>query len=108
VDDPFLTDPTAKRWAKHVIDEMVPKMEQSSVAMALLPDGDGDVKFWVELGAMICMNKPIIAVVIGDREIPPKLELVADEVVRCPDGIDPIASEELAAAVTRVMQGGNQ
>lgn len=96
-------DPTAKRWVRSVLDDMAPKMAGSALVASLVPDGDGDVKFWVELGASIMMDKPIIAVVLGDREVPPKLALIADEVVRCPEGVDPAASDELQAAMKRVL-----
>lgn len=102
-DDPFRDDPTVKRWARHVIDDMVPKMEGSPIVMQLVPeDREGDVKFWVELGASIMLNKPIIAVALGDEKIPAKLERIADEIVRCPNGVDEAASQELAAAVERL------
>lgn len=100
-------DPTAERWARHVIDEMVPNMASSSACVSLYPrDGStSDVKYWVELGAMICMDKPILVVVMGDAVLPPKLALVADEVVRLPDGVSPGASEELAGRIADFVRG---
>jgi hypothetical protein len=96
-------DPTAKRWMEHVIDDMEPKMRASVATVSLVPeDRLGDVKFWVELGASICMDKPIIAVVLGDKPLPKKLAKVADEIVRCPDGIDEQASADLEAALQRI------
>jgi len=50
------------------------------------------------------MDKPIIAVVLGDRAIPTKLEAIADEIVRCPEGVNPAASEDVAQAVARIME----
>lgn len=99
--DPW-DDPTAKRWARHVLDEMVPKMKGSAAVCSIVPDGEGDVKFWVELGAMIMLNKPIVIVAFDDRQIPEKLRLVADEVVICPNGVNPAASKDLAAAINRL------
>ena len=32
-------DPTAKRWARHVLDEMVPKMKGSAAVCSIVPDG---------------------------------------------------------------------
>lgn len=101
--------PSAKRWVQSVVDDMEPKLAGSAFAMSLLPpdkDGDrtGDVKYWVELGASIMMNKPIIAVVFDDQPIPEKLKLVADEIVRCPRGVDPEATEKLTAAMQRVVK----
>jgi hypothetical protein len=97
--------PTAKRWVQHVLNDMEPKLADSVLSITLVPDDrEADVKFWVELGASICMNKPIIAVVFNDEPIPPKLALVADEIVRCPDGVDPAASDKMQAAIERVLK----
>lgn len=96
-------EPTAKAWVKQVLEGMAPKMRDSALVMQLVPDGDGDVKFWVELGASIMMNKPILALVFGDTEIPAKLALIADEIVRLPEGVNPDASDELAAAIKRML-----
>lgn len=100
--------PEMKRWIGHVIDEMVPKMERSSVIISLCPPkgewGDGDIKFWVELGAAIMMDKPIIGVVLNDRPVPRKLALVADEIVRLEDGVDGPGSEKLADALKRITE----
>jgi hypothetical protein len=107
-DDPF-DDPTAVAWAKHVLDDMAPKMSDSSLVVSIAPSNQGkhvqgDVKYWVELGASIMMDKPIIVVVMTDQEIPPKLALVADEVVRLPDGVNAAGSKELQDAIQRVME----
>lgn len=100
----WANDPMAKRWVRHVLDDMAPKMAESALVAQIVPDDpNGDVKFWVELGASIMMDKPIVAVIFGDREIPAKLALVADEVVRLPEGVDPSGAKELTAAFRRVL-----
>ena len=102
--DPW-SDPSTRAWVRHVIDDMVPKLESSAVSISLVPeDGEGDVKFWVELGASIMLDKPILAVVLGGRRIPARLERVADEIVVLPAGVDPAGSQELAAAVERMLR----
>ena len=104
-DDPW-EDPSAKAWARHVIRDMVPKLADSTFSISLVPtDGMGDIKFWVELGASIMMNKPIMAVLFGDGPIPipPKLALVADEVVRLPNGVNPEGSVLFKEALERMM-----
>lgn len=97
-DDPW-KDETAVVWARQVLDDMVPKLRDSACAISLYPsDGStGDVKYWVELGASICMNKPILLVVMGDAELPPKLAQVADEIVRLRNGLDAEGSGLLGA-----------
>jgi hypothetical protein len=97
-------DPSAKVWVDHVLNEMAPNMRASAVVLSMVPtDGAGDVKYWVELGASIMMDKPIIALVLGGASVPRKLLGIADEVVRLPDGVNPEGSAELAAAISRVV-----
>lgn len=99
--------PAARRFIDEVLRDMKPKLESSAVAVSIVPnDREGDVKFWVELGASIMMDKPIIALAIGEQDIPPKLELVADEIVRVDsseDLKDPRTSGAVAEALKRVM-----
>jgi hypothetical protein len=105
--DDLWDDPSAKAWTRHVIDEMVPKLAGSACTISLVPeDREGDVKFWVELGASIMLDKPLIAIVLGDTPVPRKLALVADGIVRAPDGINPAASEALRAALRRILPDG--
>ena len=95
-------DPTVVAWAKHVIDDMVPKMKGSAICVSLVPHDpptQGDVKYWVELGAMICMDKPVLLVVMGNTELPPKLEAIADRIVRLPEGVSMASSDELAQQI---------
>lgn len=97
-------DPLAKQWIEHIMGDMVPKMEGSALVCSILPhDREGDVKFWVELGASIMLDKPIVIVAFDDDEIPERLRRVADEVVVCPEGVSPESTDELAAAFKRVL-----
>jgi hypothetical protein len=79
-------DPGWKRYAEHALTEMVPKLAGSSVAFSLVPQGgeyaQGDVKYWVELGAAIMLDKPIVVVAAPGQALPERLVRVADEVVR--------------------------
>lgn len=104
--DDLWNEPTAQAWVREVLDNLVPKLSDSSLVCSIVPeDREGDVKFWVELGASIMLDKPIVAVVLGDAPVPAKLALVADEIVRCPDGVDPSVSAELRSAIARVLAG---
>lgn len=98
-------EPEVREWADSVLTGMLPKMQESAVTISLVPEsGRGDVKFWVELGASIMLDKPIIAVTIGDAEIPGKLRQVADEVVRLESLDDTVGSARLlTAALGRVL-----
>ena len=103
--DPW-DDPAAKAWARHVIDDMVPKLKNSAVSISIVPDAGGDVKFWVELGAAIMLEKPIIAVSFGGRYIPPRLRQIADEIVYLDEGATSDGAEAVAEAIERVIGRG--
>lgn len=66
-----------------VMEGLVPKMESSDICVSLCPQEEGrvDAKFCVELGVMIMLDKPIIAVRAPGAILPKKLELVADKIV---------------------------
>lgn len=109
--DDFWDEPHAKLWARDVLDGMAPKLADSAATISLIPGesgkfDEGDAKFWVELGASIMMNKPIIAVVYPGQPIPDKLRRVVDEIVVLKDGINEEASRELGLAIDRVIGEG--
>ena len=74
-----------------VMEGLVPKMANSAVAVSIVPDKENhvDAKFCVELGVMIMLDKPIIALVQPGVKIPEKLKLVADEIVEADITTDP-------------------
>lgn len=76
-------DDDEREFQRVVNEGLVPKLEGSNLCVALCPDEDSglDAKFCVELGAMIMLDKPIIAVVGPGRTVPAKLLLVADKIV---------------------------
>jgi hypothetical protein len=80
----ILDDPEFKGFATRVIGELVPKIEASGVTLTLVPTGDIDVKFAVELGVSIMLNKPIIAMIEEGVPIPDKLAAVCDHVLVMP------------------------
>jgi hypothetical protein len=82
---PSVTDlydnPEFRAYAKRVRTELVPMIEDSALTVSLLPEGELDVKFAVELGLSILLDKPIIAVVKPGVKVSNKLVLVADQIV---------------------------
>lgn len=68
-------------YAQHVIDELVPMLDSTVATVSLLPSGDTDVKFAVELGFSIMMDKTIILCVPNGARIPGHLARVADRIV---------------------------
>jgi nucleoside 2-deoxyribosyltransferase len=95
-------DPRFQEYAMHVRTELIPMIEDSAVAMSLVPvDNKPDVKFAVELGYMIMLDKPIIAIVGTGSKPPAKLVAVCDELVEGEIN-DPDFQERLKSAIDRV------
>ncbi len=54
----------------------------SAMVMSLAPGDEPDIKFAVELGFAIMLDKPLFVVQMPGRHIPARLRMVADVVVR--------------------------
>jgi hypothetical protein len=97
-----VTDERWDEWADHVRTEVVPMIDGSAICIAISPPNaaDLDIKFCVELGAMICLDKPVILVVPFGRQanIPKKLRDVADAIITGAPG-DPGFADRLEAAL---------
>jgi hypothetical protein len=109
-------DPGFQEYAQHVRDELIPMIKDSAVALSLVPpDGVPDVKFAVELGYMIMLDKPIISILRPGAEPSAKLCAVTDEFVEG-EMDQPDFQQRLIAAMARVRdkipneeeQDGNQ
>jgi hypothetical protein len=84
----------------------VDKIAGSAAFVSLVPEGEVDIKFAVELGLAIWYGKPIVAVVMPGREIPSGLRRVAHRVVEC--DIDTQAGQEkFHEALAEVLDGGD-
>jgi hypothetical protein len=103
-----LPDDERDEWDRFVAwqqEHTVKKMAASRLAMTLVPRGDTDVKFAVELGLAIMMGKPIIALALPGATVPYGLRKVADEIIVA--DLDTEAGREQAdrqmkAAIARV------
>jgi nucleoside 2-deoxyribosyltransferase len=69
------------QFVDHVRRDTVQKMDKSAFVLSLVPSGGADVKFAVELGLAIMLDKPILAVAMPGAEVPAKMRQVADEFV---------------------------
>lgn len=79
-DDPW-NDPGAQNWLHHVRTHVLPMVEDSSVCISLCPSkGAVDIKFAVELGMMVMLDKPILVVATDYDDVPAKLKAVADRI----------------------------
>ena len=88
------------RFAEHVRENLYPQMKASQFVISIVPlNLDGvDVKFSVELGFAIMLDKPIVAVIRPGTVIPKKLAAVVDRFVEF-DLDDPTTHERIAEAV---------
>jgi len=99
--DIWKDDPEVQAWAKRVLKDLVPMISESGCTVSLMPHGEPDVKFAVELGFSIMLDKPIIAVVDPGQQVPDRMLRVVDEVVEGP--VDaPDFHERLRAAIDRI------
>lgn len=101
-EDPF-SDPEWLAYADRAIKELLPKMQRSAVMLSLVPQGPTDVKYALELGFMIMLDKPIICVVPPGVRVPGKLIGVADAIVEG-DITDESMGKRLSAEIDRVMK----
>lgn len=108
-DDPFEGDDW-KQYADRVLNELVPMIKDSSMSISMVPKGDTDVKFAVELGFCIMMDKPIIVVVEPGSKVPGKLVAVADAIVELhPNNMDDLMSR-LEPVINKILgreEGGD-
>lgn len=80
-DDNLSHDPDFKAWAADVHDNLLPKLKASAITVSLAPNGETDIKYAVELGLSIMLDKPIIVVAEKGQELPSRLQRVADRVI---------------------------
>lgn len=88
-------------FVDHFRRDALQKMESSAFVASLVPRGDFDVKFAVELGAAIMLDKPIVAIAAPGATIPDRLRRVVDELVEA-DVDTAEGREAIAAALARV------
>lgn len=84
-DEPQSEYEDERAFHKIVNEGLVPRLEQSGAALVSAPytdrDNPYDIRFAVELGLMILMDKPIITVQAPGATLSKKLELVSDKIV---------------------------
>jgi hypothetical protein len=91
-------------WERSVRDDLIPKLTDTSVVVSIAPRGRTDVKFAVELGLAIMLDKPIIVLARPAVPLPPKLLAVADRVVQVDfDTPEPEMRDALGDALASVL-----
>ena len=77
-------DPKFQEFAERAITKLVPMVDESAYCVALVPrkpEDFNDIKFCIELGMMIMMDKPIVFVIAPGTKVPEKLIKVADRII---------------------------
>lgn len=98
--DPY-SHPGFRQFARRARNDLLPKIDRSAVVMSFVMEGEPDVKWAIEMGFSIMLNKPIIAVITPGRHVPRKLALVVDEWVEWTDDQDEMA-QRINTAMARV------
>jgi hypothetical protein len=109
-EEPWL-DPEWQAYVTRTQTELLPMIEGSSIGLSIVPTSAEkvDIKFAVELGLMIMLDKPIIMVVAPNQLIPEKLRRVADDiVVHDPEHPDPAVLVEAMNRVARKYGDGDE
>lgn len=96
-------DPDWLEFVKHVREDAMQKIMESAVVMSIVPKGEPDIKYAVELGLGIMLDKPLVLVVMPGTEIPERLRRVADKIVYA-DVDTEEGREKLAALMNDVMK----
>lgn len=102
MNDPY-ENPEFRAWARRVKEELVPKIEGSTVFASIVCEpANVDPKFAVELGCAVMLNKPIIALIRPGLPIPEKLAAVVDRFVELNPEHPETASEAIREAVAEL------
>lgn len=96
-------DPNFQRLVEHCQQHLIPQMKASDLSVSICPMGpEGcDVKFALELGFAIMLDKPMIAAIRPGTKIPEKLARVVDRFVEC-DFADADTAQRISEAVSEM------
>ncbi len=96
-------DPAWHRYVKHIREEVYPKAQESAIHISITPTAEKvDVKFAVELGMGIMLDKPIISLIRPGTPVSEKLARVVDRFVDMDPNDMKDTSRRLAAAIKEV------
>ena len=81
----FSDEDAYELYKQHFLDQVLPELGTSAVAMTVLPSTEHmahfDVQFATELGALVMLDKPILALAPPGTKVPRKMIAVVDELV---------------------------
>lgn len=82
MDDPW-DDPDTKAWLADTQKRLPQMIRDSRMVVSIVPESDPDVKFCVELGMAIMLDKPLVFVVRPGTKVAEHLIRCADEIIEC-------------------------
>lgn len=96
--------PEFEHFAERVRRELVPMIKSAAATVSIVPVGTEklDVKFAVELGLSVMLDKPIIAAIRPGTPIPEKLARVVDRFVEL-DLDDPTWKQRMQDAISETI-----
>lgn len=100
----WLDDPEAKKWAKHCLDTLVPMIDKCAISISIVPKGETDIKYAVELGLSIMLGKPILLCVPPGTQVPDKLVKIADAIVEFDFNDHERSMERMTKAISEMME----
>jgi hypothetical protein len=97
--------PDWEDWSRRVRRELIPRLQNTRVMLNMVPENslDADVKYAVELGLAIMLNKPIILLVQPGTRVPERLVRVADRIIEA-DMHDPIVRVQVADRIKAALE----
>jgi hypothetical protein len=97
--------PEFDKWVEHCRKELIPMIKGSNIFVSITPSSPEkvDIKFAVELGLAIMLDKPIVAAIRPGTPIPEKLARVVDKFVEV-DFDDPTQRERLMQACEELLE----
>jgi hypothetical protein len=84
-DDPW-KHPSMKAWLEDARVNLIPMIRDSDLTASIVPSTTDDLKYAIELGLSIMLDKPIVAIVVDGRPVPKKLFAVCDAIVHMEPG----------------------
>ena len=87
-------------FVKHAREQTVAKMSDSAFVTSIVTGGEPDIKFALETGLALLLDKPIVLLVVHGARIPPKLRAIADGIIE----VDDLDTEAGAREVARQLK----
>lgn len=102
------TPPNEKAaWDAFVDDVRANTLSQivdSACVISIAAEGEPDIKLAVETGLAVLLDKPIVAVAVGGRQVPPGLRRIAHSVVEIDDMDTAAGAQELQDKLLPILE----